>query len=353
MKTRQVWIDIAKFIAIFAVLVTHFQDVLYKSQSFAMIFNYSVCLFILVSGFNTYMSWSKHPYAIRKAGKKCWAIFAPYAFCAFVIYVIENRFFNLVDYLYNLVHFSVAGHHYYVLLYMQLMVLGPLMAYLVSYRGKCPRWILDVILIVVSIVIAYFTTNYTDLLWVFGGGGRLAGGTYLVLFTVGMIVARESARLEELGTKLWGVAVLCGVLLLGWTAFIARDLFGLDHKLPFGEGLNPPSLSLCVHGILIFMFLLLVHCVVQGKTFLIWLTKPVNAVAWLGRHTLYVFLYHGLFVVLVNRDLYALGGWYQRLYDIRVIRTVVIFTAVFAGSIAVEYVLKSCKKVLRAAYKEG
>lgn len=36
-------------------------------------------------------------------------------------------------------------------------------------------------------IVAFLTTNYTNILDIYGGGGKLLGGTYLIAFWVGML----------------------------------------------------------------------------------------------------------------------------------------------------------------------
>ncbi len=46
-----------------------------------------------------------------------------------------------------------------------------------------------VIVVIISIIISYFTTNYSQILDIYGGGDPLFGGTYLILFLLGQLFA--------------------------------------------------------------------------------------------------------------------------------------------------------------------
>ena len=90
-------------------------------------------------------------------------------------------------------------------------------------------------------------------------------------------------------------------------AFLLWDDFALDQSL-FGWTLrvNPPGITLCVYS-------LAVVFVVYALCRLVWqigsraLERLLHAAAWLGRYTLYVFLYHMLILegLLMNLPLPA------------------------------------------------
>lgn len=56
MKQEIKWINCAKAIAIFAVLIDHTNGILYTNANIAMASYYSVSLFILISGMLSYIS---------------------------------------------------------------------------------------------------------------------------------------------------------------------------------------------------------------------------------------------------------------------------------------------------------
>lgn len=58
MKNRLLWIDCAKFAAIVAVVVDHCNGFLYTNPYIAYASYYSVCLFILLAGVSTGISFA-------------------------------------------------------------------------------------------------------------------------------------------------------------------------------------------------------------------------------------------------------------------------------------------------------
>jgi len=71
-EKRTNWIDCAKSLAILAVLVDHTNGVLYENEHIAFLSYYSVSLFILISGYLCYNSYTKHkiPY-VHQLIKSC------------------------------------------------------------------------------------------------------------------------------------------------------------------------------------------------------------------------------------------------------------------------------------------
>lgn len=52
--SREVWLDVAKFFAIMAVMIDHTNGILYHNQRVAFFSYYSVVLFIIVMGIGIY-----------------------------------------------------------------------------------------------------------------------------------------------------------------------------------------------------------------------------------------------------------------------------------------------------------
>ena len=186
------------------------------------------------------------------------------------------------------------------------------------------------------ILLSYFTTNYTNLLGVYGGGGKLFGGTYLFLFYVGMVVAENHASLK--GGWIGFLLFLLGTFF--WWRFECFDQCGVDRKLPFGGGnFNPPSISgtlmaILVAGTIFNLEALLKKRAFSGKIAFLW--------SWLGSHTLYIFLYHRFFLDFILPRCKFLQGniWIKRCG---------YMAAMIFGSIAIEFFFK----LLRSRFDEG
>lgn len=125
MKER--WVDIAKLVAILAVLTDHVHIILYAPLGIKYATYFSVPLFILLMGVTSFWSFE---HATEPLGKKsAWRmihIIISYAVAVFVCYIIEFREFSWIEYKNYVLHFNISGPYYYILLYLQLLAVAPL-----------------------------------------------------------------------------------------------------------------------------------------------------------------------------------------------------------------------------------
>ncbi len=135
-KKRRMYLDVAKFMAIFAVMIDHTNGILYQNSNIALFSYYSVSLFILVMGITTYLSFSRSKDIGISIIKKCWNIFRPYLVGTFIYGVLYTHTFDLSMYLNHVVHFDMVGPFYYVLLYIQLVIVSPLLYYSLQISKK-------------------------------------------------------------------------------------------------------------------------------------------------------------------------------------------------------------------------
>lgn len=151
--------------------------------------------------------------------------------------------------------------------------------------------------------VSSFTTNNSNVLAVYGGGGKLFGGTYLILFYAGMlfmkhyyllqnIVDRKGQALTVKRKKLWVIAGVSMLLAFAWWKFECIDRFSIDSKLPFGAGINPPSISSAIMALLMLSVCYAAFTLLEQYD---WTKNISKAVAWLGGYSMYIFLYHLLY----------------------------------------------------------
>ena len=152
----------------------------------------------------------------------------------------------------------------------------------------------EVIGFILVVFISYLTTNYSNILGIYGGGGKLLGGTYLILLYVGMLIGKYSSfDVQNKSCMAINLIVFC-LITIGWWRFICWNKLEIDSKLPFGGGFNPPSISFSFYAI--FLVITLLFC---GKFLDNYKEGLMNRI-WqimgkVGRHTLYIFLYHRFF----------------------------------------------------------
>ena len=145
-------------------------------------------------------------------------------------------------------------------------------------------------------VFSALTTLYSNLFGIYGGGGKLFGGTYLILAYVGMVFApylikswasKYLVALAACETILW-----LGVLRHCWACETVEEFLHLDAEFPFGAEINPPGVTLmCYAGIvLLWCFSMGFICEVDNS----FTGKIIGLLKRIGENSLYIFLYHRL-----------------------------------------------------------
>ena len=131
---QKLWINMAKFAAILAVLVDHTRGVLYTKRSVAVASFFSVSLFIFLMGVTTYMSFAKSVGALgKKVAGKIGAIAVAYALATFVYCLVAFHQFDFAAFLTYLTHFTISGPFYYILLYVQLCLISVPVFYFIFF----------------------------------------------------------------------------------------------------------------------------------------------------------------------------------------------------------------------------
>ncbi|WP_029233392.1 acyltransferase family protein [Butyrivibrio sp. VCB2006] len=130
---KEKWVDIAKGLAILAVITDHSRNTLYSNDRIQRISWFSVTLFILIMGVTTYWSYnnSKTP-LYKKVVARISGIFVPYVVATFFVRCFFDRSFSWDSFYNSIWHFNAAGPYYYVLLYIQLLLISPVMFLLIK-----------------------------------------------------------------------------------------------------------------------------------------------------------------------------------------------------------------------------
>lgn len=348
-QTRVKWVDVAKFAAIFAVMIDHTNGILYTNPQVAWFSYYSVSLFVIVMGITTMWSYDKKDEALFiTVRNKCLGIIRPYVVATVIYAIFVYRSFDFDIILNHLIRFNMSAPFYYVLLYIQLTLFSPILFFVFeNARKNWGGYAIEVVTFFVVLCIGSWTTNHSNILGVYGGGGKLFGGSYLILFYIGMWIGKYYKRMA-FGKIASGVAafVVCGFS-IAWWQFIAVDRCRIDSRLPYGGGFNPPSISLGLYAFLVAAMLLFLE-----QFLLNWPngvpSKIMEAFAFLGRHTLYIFLYHRLFIDVLLPNTFSLTGitienmWFKR---------IVYFVFMIGGSMLIEFALEKLHKKLLISYK--
>ena len=274
------WINCGKCVAILAVLLDHTYKTLYTNSGIAYASYFSVSLFVILSGITSYVSYDRRKtFCIRNRILK---IIIPYAVATAIYQIVYNRFFDFDQYLEYLFDFNVSGPFYFILLYIQLILISPILYKSIKKISLNKfSYMFHVVLLGFIVLISYFTTNYTNIRSVYGGGGKLFGGTYLVLFYIGMMIARRNFSWKTSKGNLLAIFISV-ILYLVWLIFAVKNRFALDQMLPFGNGLNPPSITSGLMSVIILdmVFAIVNYCenYLNSK----WITRVVGGGNYLG-----------------------------------------------------------------------
>lgn len=284
------WINVAKFVAILAVITDHTSNILYTNKNIAIASYFSVSLFLLLSGYTMSISAEKNAgnKIIERLKKSFKNILIPYCIATFIYTVAMNRSFSLVDFLNKLIHFNASGPLYYVLLYIQVLIVFPII-YDIKIKADNSKHSITykVLIMLLLLIFSSWSNNYTDILGVYGGGGVLFGGSYLILLYMGMLI-KDCTYVFDKINRFIGCAFFT-VCTIGWWRFECFNHFAIDSKLPFGSGFNPPSISSITMALLVYMTLFFFTKIFEKHKNTIHI---INIMSFLGKNTLYIFLYH-------------------------------------------------------------
>ncbi|MBQ7867086.1 MAG: acyltransferase [Clostridia bacterium] len=331
------WLNCAKFIAILTVMIDHTYMTLYDSKPILYASFVSVSLFILISGMTSYLSNSHHEenwfQTFFRGSKK---LIAAYCIATLVHQLHFDHRFDLVSYLTHLIHFNISRTHYFVLLYLQLMLTS---RFLYMLLQKCPtgkRGMLYEALILIAVTLfSAWCSNYTNILGVYGGAGKLFAGTYLVSYFVGMLIMKHSL-LEKASTgKCLVLTAAGGAVWFAIWRHMCQTGYDLAHYTPAELGLNPPGLLLTIQTVAVLVLLFGLFTLMDQLRILIPIT---NLFAFIGKHTLYIFLYHDMiYADYLVPYLYTDNVWINR---------IIFLFGMIAIPLALEWLITQIQKAL-------
>ena len=346
-KKRILWIDAAKFAAMLAVIIDHTTGTLITNSAIWYASLFSVSLFIIMMGYTSYLSLDHKSYSLRR---KIWGIAGPYITATFIYCVINNKSFDFSTFLDCLIHFNACDPFYFILLYIQLVFISPVIFQIFKATEKAGKFkfLFELLVLIPIAYLSSWTTNHTNILSVDGGGGKLFGGSFLCLLYIGMWFAKYSDRIHM---KKWQCILLLTfsiMLTVGFIYIIINFGFLLDKNNFFGYGKNPPGFTLGLYAVSITAVFFALGSLLDFYPGSI--AERVFAVCSSGgKHTLYIFLYHMMFIKYILNPL--LPSFHAAVGNFNIVR-LTYFAVVIFGSIAVEYILKAAYKPIAYSYHQ-
>lgn len=288
-KRMNSWINVAKVCSIIGVVIQHIRGYAYSNDYIFYSVWWVVALFIILGGYNAYNSYEERGYVVVK--RRLLNIFIPYliATCIYSFYYIKRV--DAVEVLTRLLHFDAASPFYYCAVYMQLVLITPVLIGIVNW---CERIKIRVWLIWCSIlIICFFSTHFTNLFEIAIGGGNLLAGTWLFFWFLGIFIAKYGF-LSMNNAKKCQVFVIHSIIIILWQWLFVNK--GLNLKLSYmfhSDGIGLTWANAFESVVLFFWFKELIECgkIIFGEK-LYKILRPFN---YLGQHTLYIFLFHMLF----------------------------------------------------------
>lgn len=335
-KQRISWIDTTKTLAIIAVLVDHTSGVLYDTPILQILSYYSVSTFVLLIGVTSYNSLSERN-GIKYILNRSQSILPHYIIASLLYFVLENKGFYLRHFLYNLCLFNSSDPLYFVCLYLQIVIICPL---LYQFLVLCKNVVYEIIAILPLLVFSHFSIYSTDILGIYGGGGKLFGGTYVILLYLGLMIAKHYEQIEKL-QKNWLHLLLSICILLSSSLWICYNKLEIDTRLPFGRGLNPPGISIILYAISVQSFIfwgdrMILNEGVYGR----------KVCFYIGKNSLFIFLYHRLFID------YFFPYVVKRFIEIEIlaVKWLVYYSIMILGSITIGNISVLLLDCLRVVY---
>lgn len=268
---REDWIDIGKLVAICAVMLDHTKGVLYTSRLVQHFSGYSVSLFIILVGMTAFSSMQRHSESAKATIlRRFKAILFPYMIATAVYQIAGTHRFDLYTYFNQLIRFNASGPLYFVGLYIQLVVVSPLL-FGVILRIRRSKY--NSFLYVISLIILGFFSSVcgarTSMFHTYGGGSVLFGGSYLFLYFLGMCTASLKTDILSILNNWRGIIAGC--------LFFASALYVFYYCESVGKHFwsNPPTIWLSVFAILVF-FALFSFSELVNKVCNTWLLKTLK-----------------------------------------------------------------------------
>ncbi|MBI2617823.1 acyltransferase family protein [Candidatus Gottesmanbacteria bacterium] len=272
---RQNWIDALKGIAICAVVLGHSWDIFseYKIPFIWKHLVFTIPWFIFLAGITNGSSYDRKKDSLFSFYSKRSRLFIDYIFAALTAYFLLTPQADLTKLTSLLFNFTLQPTFYFVNLILQLYIIFPFL-YFISRKGK----ILPFLSVPVVFVISFWLLWEMGMPpWPFSSAGRLFGAGYLFIFYLGILYSRIKP----------GKFIL---LFLSFVFIAAEIRYMILPSFP--PEISPTFFSFTWSILFIFPFILIFRSKMR-----------LFPLEFLGRHALYIYLYHYLILLLSRKYL--------------------------------------------------
>ena len=293
---RLVFLDVLKGLAIIAVICDHAQcwstlcPLTFLPHATTI---FSVSLFILCAGYTSAMSLERHKTSPAATSfswirKKVVHILTCYfiATAVYLFFSTPNHMIRFSQFVYGCISFKTAPPFYFIVIFLQLLIVAPFFYQLFSAKGGTPHLFLKILFYLLTILLAFGCMKFTrvDDLYgqnMFTGGKYLFGGPYLILYVTGQIIyIYKDFFLNKKNNLIFLVVSICLFIILLFKPF--NGIKGIIY-------VNPPGFRLFFYTATIFFGVSLLF--LWAPAFGAIVLSPVS---FLGKYSLEIFLYHVL-----------------------------------------------------------
>ncbi|WP_029233393.1 acyltransferase family protein [Butyrivibrio sp. VCB2006] len=174
---------------------------------------------------------------------------------------------------------------------------------------------------------------YTDISGIYAS--KLFGGSYILCMYIGMLVGLYYDKVKNmLKLKRNLLGFVCTISMIAIMYIIITKGFFMDKPALLGTDINPPGVTLLLFAVTIMLTLCLWN--VGAGTGILFL--PLE---FIGKHTLYIFLYHILLMTILNRYVDISSSW---------IKALLYYATMIVVPICIEMLLAQCKKIIVKGY---
>ncbi|MCR8843055.1 acyltransferase [Paenibacillus sp. SC116] len=326
LKSQLGWIDFLKGLSILAVVVDHMYGILYVSREFHLFTVFSVTLFIFLAGVTSVISLDRNKLAFKDyLIKRTKGILIPFIVASIIYSIINhNYYFNLSVFWNELIMFKASPPFYFVLFYCQLILISPVLYKILNKSG--------ILLKLSSLIPLYFIskylTHYTEISGIYGGGGRVLGGSYLFVFYLGMMLFMIYKKYGDSINRLW-------IHLLGIASSIsAIYLLYVSGWLNLGWS-NPPNKQTIIYTCSVLLFGYSLYMILHKS-------KILSLFSIMGKYSLYIFLYHMLAMFYASKVLLVSG-----LINNALLKSVIFISFAIVIPLAIGYLTKNRLKIVK------
>lgn len=316
-------------------MVQHVNGVLYTDKRIANSTLWTVAAFVILGGYNIMSSYRRNGYIDVK--KKLSSILIPYIFCTCIYVIWQNHFLNVEVIWQRLIHFNAAGPLYFVAVYIQLVIVSPLLAGFICWAEVKNEVFRHSFVLIIIFGVSYLSIHYTDIFGISLGGGNLFSGFWLIFWYGGMLFEKKKRDLPKKTKEL--ISGLLFVLCLLWEyIFVFRDCNNV-FRSKYGNMFHMTAQMTWLNALQAFMvvafFKEFIECItIKENKVVVLCLKPI---CYIGRMSLPIFMYHILF-----RDIFFA---YFPVNNIWICR-IMCFAFMIGGSILVSLILRRIKDIL-------